>query len=225
MNEFPDRPLAPASPPTQDPPTSSMPVAGPTPAGPTPATPPATPNTPWFNQPQPRRADRNGALVLGVVLVVVGAWLLLRQFFPIFELGRFWPVILVGIGVFFVVSAFWRRSDMTTTARRDRRQAELAQRRDSRKAHHSQPARGRSLMMPLTVGALLVGVARNRGNCPPPPGRAKRRRHQRAGRPDGLRAGRRPRHWPRRRAGHGRGLVRLPVPVLPALRDLMGDRR
>jgi hypothetical protein len=110
MNEFPDRPPAPASPAPQDPPTAAMPASGTTPGVPAPATPQVTPNTPWYSQPQPRRADRNGALVLGVVLVVVGAWLLLRQFFPIFELGRFWPVILIGIGVIFVVSAFWRRS-------------------------------------------------------------------------------------------------------------------
>jgi hypothetical protein len=110
MNEFPDRPLAPASPPAQDPPTAAMPTAGAQPEAPTPATPPATANTPWYSQPQPRRSDRNGALVLGVVLVVVGGWLLLRQLFPVFELGQFWPLILIGIGVIFVVSAFWRRS-------------------------------------------------------------------------------------------------------------------
>lgn len=48
---------------------------------------------------------------------------------------------------------------MTTVARRERRQEELAQRRDSRKARKSQPARRRSLMLPLTAGALLVGLA------------------------------------------------------------------
>ena len=48
---------------------------------------------------------------------------------------------------------------MTTTARRERRQMELARRRDLRRTQHSQPARGRSLMLPLTVGALLIGVA------------------------------------------------------------------
>ena len=48
---------------------------------------------------------------------------------------------------------------MTTAARRERRQVELARRRDSRKPQHGQQARNRSLMMPLTIGALLVGVA------------------------------------------------------------------
>ncbi len=46
---------------------------------------------------------------------------------------------------------------MTTVARRDRRQAELAERRDSRRTRKKQPAQ-RSLMMPLTIGAIVVGV-------------------------------------------------------------------
>jgi protein-disulfide isomerase len=47
---------------------------------------------------------------------------------------------------------------MTTLARRDRRQAELAERRDSRRTRKKQPAQRRSLMMPLTVGAIVIGV-------------------------------------------------------------------
>ena len=46
---------------------------------------------------------------------------------------------------------------MTTVARRDRRQAELAERRDSRRTRKKQPAQ-RSLMMPLTIGAIVIGV-------------------------------------------------------------------
>jgi len=47
---------------------------------------------------------------------------------------------------------------MTTVARRDRRQAELAERRDARRIRKNQPARRRSLMMPLTVAAIVIGV-------------------------------------------------------------------
>ena len=47
---------------------------------------------------------------------------------------------------------------MTTVARRDRRQAELAERRDSRRSRRNQPAQRRSLMMPLTIGAIVIGV-------------------------------------------------------------------
>jgi hypothetical protein len=116
MNEFPappamnmpttppalsDQPTGPATPPA-----SPAPSAGPTTPPATPTTPPA--NQPWFTS-RERHGERNGALVLGVLLVVVGGWLLLRQYFPVFELGQFWPVLLVGVGVLLVVSAFWRR--------------------------------------------------------------------------------------------------------------------
>lgn len=47
---------------------------------------------------------------------------------------------------------------MTTVARRDRRQAELVERRDSRRARQKQPAQRRSMMMPLTIGAIVIGV-------------------------------------------------------------------
>ena len=91
MNEFP-------APPTMN-----------TPATPTPApAPPPSANTPWFSS-RERHGERNGALVLGALLVVVGGWLLLRQYFPIFELDQLWPVLLIGVGVLLVVSAFWRR--------------------------------------------------------------------------------------------------------------------
>jgi protein-disulfide isomerase len=47
---------------------------------------------------------------------------------------------------------------MTTAARRDRRQAELAERRDAKRTRKSQPAQRRSLMVPLTIGAIVIGV-------------------------------------------------------------------
>ena len=91
MNEFPA------------PPTMNMPTTPPAAPGPPPAA-----NTPWFAR-RERHGERNGALVFGVLLVVVGGWLLLRQYFPIFEWDQLWPVLLIGIGVLLVVSAFWRR--------------------------------------------------------------------------------------------------------------------
>lgn len=96
MNEFPA------------PPAMNMPGTSPAlPVAPvTPTAPPA--NQPWFTS-RERRGERNGALVFGLLLVVVGGWLLLRQYFPVFELDQLWPVLLVGVGVLLVVSAFWRR--------------------------------------------------------------------------------------------------------------------
>ena len=107
MNEFP-------APPTMNMPTT--PALATTPASPAPPAVPSAPavptsppaNQPWFSA-RERHGERNGALALGVVLVVVGGWLLLRQYFPVFELGQLWPVLLVGVGVLLVVSAFWRR--------------------------------------------------------------------------------------------------------------------
>jgi len=96
MNEFP-------APPT-------MPMTSTTPARPAPPATPASPpvSQPWFTS-RERHGERNGAVVFGILLVVVGSWLLLRQFFPVFDLGQFWPVLLIGVGVLLVVSAFWRR--------------------------------------------------------------------------------------------------------------------
>jgi cell wall-active antibiotic response 4TMS protein YvqF len=107
MNEFPAPPTMnmPITPALAAPPASSTTPAVPS-APVVPTSPPA--NQPWFTT-RERHGERNGALVLGVVLVVVGGWLLLRQYFPVFELGQLWPVLLVGVGVLLVVSAFWRR--------------------------------------------------------------------------------------------------------------------
>src|SRR4029079_17872505 len=73
MNEFP-------APPT-------MPMTSTTPARPAPPATPASPpvSQPWFTS-RERHGERNGAVVFGILLVVVGSWLLLRQFFPVFDL-------------------------------------------------------------------------------------------------------------------------------------------
>ena len=52
-----------------------------------------------------RRDDGRGALVFGVLLVVVGAWFLLRRAIPALDLDNWWPVLLIGIGVVLLVGA------------------------------------------------------------------------------------------------------------------------
>jgi protein-disulfide isomerase len=49
---------------------------------------------------------------------------------------------------------------MTTVARRDRRQGQLDQRRDARRSRQGQgrSKQQRSLMLPLTVGAIVIGI-------------------------------------------------------------------
>jgi phage shock protein PspC (stress-responsive transcriptional regulator) len=59
-----------------------------------------------------RRAerDRNGALVFGGILIVLGLWFLLDQYLPDIDLGQYWPVLLIGLGVVLLVGALGRRS-------------------------------------------------------------------------------------------------------------------
>jgi len=43
------------------------------------------------------------ALIGGLVLILIGVFFLVRQFFPAIDLGAWWPLVLVGIGVSLVV--------------------------------------------------------------------------------------------------------------------------
>lgn len=50
-----------------------------------------------------------GPRAFGLILVAVGVYLLARNFLPHLGLGRFWPVLLVALGLYLVYSAM--RSD------------------------------------------------------------------------------------------------------------------
>lgn len=65
---------------------------------PPPPPPPITGTATLPPQPQPQRPRRNG-LVGGLVLVAIGVILLAEQFFPGFGFDRFWPVIIIVIGL------------------------------------------------------------------------------------------------------------------------------
>lgn len=72
--------------------------------------PPAGP-PPWAVPPPRRRRrerDGSGAIIGGIVLVLIGAYFLLRQFAPQLELGSAWPIILVIIGFALVVGSIRR---------------------------------------------------------------------------------------------------------------------
>jgi phage shock protein C len=64
----------------------------------------------WSYGRRRHRSDRSGALVVGALLVIVGGYLLVQQFFPLVDIGRFWPLIIVSLGLALLVAAFGRRS-------------------------------------------------------------------------------------------------------------------
>ena len=89
-----------------------------TPGAPLPGIPPApTTRAEWRAQ---RRADRtlrrrergpgSGAAVLGVALVIIGAYFLLREYVPAFDADRFWPIALIALGVVLLIAALRPRS-------------------------------------------------------------------------------------------------------------------
>jgi phage shock protein PspC (stress-responsive transcriptional regulator) len=59
------------------------------------------------------RDGRSGAMVVGALLILVGAWYLLREFLPTIDFDWFWPLVLVGVGVLVLFLAIRPRSDDT----------------------------------------------------------------------------------------------------------------
>ncbi len=49
------------------------------------------------------RGEDRGPLIGGLILILIGAFFLFRQFVPAIDLGSWWPLILVGIGLILVV--------------------------------------------------------------------------------------------------------------------------
>ena len=64
--------------------------------------------------PRPRRRDAGSGgragVVLGIGLVVVGVWFLLREYLPDINWGLLWPLVLVGIGALILVTSMRRRA-------------------------------------------------------------------------------------------------------------------
>jgi len=55
------------------------------------------------------RAEGQGAIIFGVILLVVGAWFLVKNYIPSFDDRFVWPSILVVIGIFLIAGAMRRR--------------------------------------------------------------------------------------------------------------------
>ena len=61
--------------------------------------------------PRPRRGSGSGSYVVGLILVGVGLYFLVREYFPAINLDRLWPLGLVALGVVLLVVAMRRRPD------------------------------------------------------------------------------------------------------------------
>jgi len=57
-----------------------------------------------------RRDDGRGAVLFGAILIIAGAWFLLQQLIPALDLDRWWPAILIAVGLILLVGAM-RRND------------------------------------------------------------------------------------------------------------------
>jgi phage shock protein C len=58
-----------------------------------------------------RRRERRGSsgLVIGLILIVLGAVFLLREYVPAFDWDRLWPVALIAVGVVLLAASLGRR--------------------------------------------------------------------------------------------------------------------
>ena len=55
-----------------------------------------------------RRSDSTGPIIIGLILIVAGAYFLARQFIPAFNWGLIWPVIIIAGGLLLILVAFTR---------------------------------------------------------------------------------------------------------------------
>lgn len=114
MSDTTPLPVPEPAPQPPEPPAEPAAAAAPTYSPPTytpsaePAAPPAAPAQPAptpYPAPQAvtgrrgAREVRNGGIVGGVVLIVLGAIFLASEFVPGIDIGKLWPLILVAIGV------------------------------------------------------------------------------------------------------------------------------
>jgi phage shock protein PspC (stress-responsive transcriptional regulator) len=56
-----------------------------------------------------RASDGRAGMIVGIFLVILGLWFLVRQYVPDFRWNLVWPVVIVVVGVVILVSAMRRR--------------------------------------------------------------------------------------------------------------------
>jgi uncharacterized membrane protein HdeD (DUF308 family) len=55
-------------------------------------------------------SDLGGALVIGLILILVGVYFLLRDYLPAIAWGQIWPLALIVVGALLLLGAFRRSS-------------------------------------------------------------------------------------------------------------------
>ncbi len=60
-------------------------------------------------EPASRPSDGRGGMVVGIGLVLVGLWFLLREYVPDIDWSLIWPLIVVGVGIAILVTSMRRR--------------------------------------------------------------------------------------------------------------------
>ena len=63
----------------------------------------------WM-EPEPVRSDGRAGVVVGIGLVLIGLWFLVREYLPEFNWNLVWPVVIVVIGLFLLFNASRRSS-------------------------------------------------------------------------------------------------------------------
>jgi len=59
--------------------------------------------------PAPRASDARAGMVVGIGLVLIGLWFLLREYLPDLDWSLIWPLVVVGIGAAILVTSMRRR--------------------------------------------------------------------------------------------------------------------
>ena len=57
------------------------------------------------------RRDGSGAILFGLILIVVGGYFFARAYLPDIDANRAWPIILVVLGAVLLLGSFRRGSD------------------------------------------------------------------------------------------------------------------
>lgn len=58
-----------------------------------------------FNNAATKETNQKGSIIAGVILIALGALFLADEFLPRFDFGKYWPLLLVAIGVALLVTS------------------------------------------------------------------------------------------------------------------------